>query len=99
VPFKDGLADFEGLFINEAGIHYSFHFTTDIALEGGSEATSNGFYVGVGPASDIVLVWDAPDGVSVLEGKALASQPRVEVRDAGGNVLVDDLYSAVRVSF
>ena len=102
VPVKNGLADFRELFINEAGTHYSLRFsTTDIVLdEGQSEVTSNEFSVGVGPGTEIVLIKDASyDGSVVLGGRAFASQPRAEVHDAGGNVIVDDSLSAVRVSF
>ena len=96
---KDGLVNFQGLFINEAGTHYSLHFSTDIMLEGHSaEVTSNDFSVGVGPAVGIVLINDASDG-SVFGGKAFTLQPRAEVHDAGGNALVNDSSSAVRVSF
>ena len=98
IPVINGLADFHGLFINEAGTHYSLHFTTDIDLGILSETTSNEFSVGVGPASETILIKDASDG-SVFGGNAFASQPRLEIHDAGGNVLVDDSVSAVRVSF
>lgn len=98
VSVKNGLANFQRVFINEAGKHYSLRFSTDIVLEGHSEVTSNDFSVGVGPAAEVVLIHDASDG-AVSGGKAFTRQPRVELHDAGGNVLVNDSSSAIRVSF
>ncbi|KAL9183325.1 hypothetical protein ACHAXT_005112 [Thalassiosira profunda] len=98
ISLENGQANFQGLLINEAGRHHSLHFSTDVSLDGPTEATSNEFSVGVGPAAEIVLLDDASDG-AVFGGKAFTPQPRAEVRDAGGNVLVDDSSSAIRVSF
>lgn len=50
------------------------------------------------PAVEISIINDASDG-TVLGGKAFAPQPRVEIHDLGGNILVDDSFSAVRISF
>lgn len=94
----DGLAVFEGLFINKEGIHYSLRFTTDLILGGSTELISNYFSVGIGPAAQITVVNDASDGC-VLGGKAFTPQPRVEVQDAGGNILLMDSSSVVRVTF
>ena len=98
VNVKDGLAIFENLYINEAGTHYSLHFSTDLVLDGNSNIISNDFSVGVGPAAEIVLINDASHG-AVLGGQAFIPQLRAEVHDAGGNVLVNDFSSAIRVSF
>ena len=95
---RDGLGSFQGLFINEAATHYSLRFSTDLALDGPSEVTSTDFSVGVGSAASLALINDAADG-PVSGGKAFIPQPRVEVRDAGGNILVDDSASAIIVSF
>ena len=62
----------------------------------GDEVDSNEFTVGVGQATYIVLINDASVG-PVFGGRSFAPQPRVEVRDAGGNVLIDDSSSAIRV--
>lgn len=98
VPVKDGLAAFKDLFIDESALEYSLYFSTDLNLEGASELTSNTFSVGIGPAAEIDIAKDVSHG-SVIGGKAFASQPRVEVKDAGGNVLKYDSSSAVRISF
>eukprot|EP00984_Skeletonema_dohrnii_P016875 scaffold7561_cov227-Skeletonema_dohrnii-CCMP3373.AAC.8 len=98
VPIKDGLATFKGLFLDDAAMEYSLHFSTDLNLEGERQLTSNTFSVGIGPAAQIDIVRDVSHG-SALGGKAFASQPRVEVKDAGGNVLKFDSSSAVRISF
>jgi hypothetical protein len=97
IPLKRGLANFQGLYINEAGRNYALRFSTDVMLDGHAEVDSNEFTVGVGQAANIVLINDASVG-SVFGGKPLAPQPRAEVRDAGGNILVDDSSSAIRVS-
>ena len=44
------------------------------------------------------MINDASDGI-IFGGQAFKPQLRVEVHDAGGNVLVDDSSSAVRISF
>ncbi len=98
VPVKDGLATFKGLFLDEAAVEYSLHFSTDLNLEGASQLSSDTFSVGIGPAAKLDIVRDASDG-STIGGKAFASQPRVKVKDAGGNVLKFDSSSAVRISF
>jgi hypothetical protein len=98
VPIKDGLAAFKGLFINEAALEYSLQFSTDLNLGGASHLTSNTFSVGIGPAAQMEISQDASHG-TVIGGKAFASQPRVEVKDAGGNLLKFDSSSAVRISF
>ena len=97
ITLKRGLANFQGLYINEAGRNYSLRFSTDVMLDGRAEVDSNEFTVGVGKAANIVLINDASVG-SVFGGKSFAPQPRVEVHDAGGNILVDDSSSAIRVS-
>jgi hypothetical protein len=97
IPLKDGLASFHGLYIKEAGRNYSLRLSTAIKLNGHFEVDSNEFTVGVGQATNIVLINDASVG-PVFGGRSFAPQPRVEVRDAGGNVLVDDSASAIRVS-
>ena len=101
ILITDGIAYFTGLFVNEAGTHHSLHFSTDLVLEGGnSEVISNEFSVGIGPATEILLIHDAAsDGTTVLGGHAFAPQLRAEVHDAGGNILVNDSSSAIRVSF
>ena len=73
IPVKNGLVNFQGLFINEASAHYSLHFSTNLILDGHSEVTSNEFSVGVGPASEIVLVSDASNG-SVFGGRVFTPQ-------------------------
>jgi hypothetical protein len=88
IPLKDGLASFQGLYINEAGRNYSLRLSTAIKLDGHFEVDSNEFKVGVGQATYIVLINDASVG-PVFGGRSFAPQPRVEVRDAGGNVLVE----------
>jgi hypothetical protein len=98
IPIKNGVAQFKGLFINDAALEYSLHFSTDLILEGARQVSSNTFSVGIGPAAELNIVQDASHG-SVIGGKAFASQPRIEVRDAGGNVLKFDSSSAITVSF
>ena len=71
--------------------------STDIKLDGHFVVDSNAFTVGVGQAANIVLMNDASVG-PVFGGRSFAPQPRAEVRDEGGNVLVDDSLSAIRVS-
>ena len=97
VAFQDGLATFRNLFINEAGMYYSLRFSTDLLLPGQSESVSREFSVRVGDAAKIVLIKDASDG-TVLGGKAFSPQPKLEMRDAGGNLLVYDSSSIIRVS-
>lgn len=98
IPIKNGVAQFKGLFINDAALEYSLHFSIDLILEGARQVSSNTFSVGIGPAAELNIVQDASHG-SVIGGKAFASQPRIEVRDAGGNVLKFDSSSAITVSF
>ncbi|KAL7554992.1 hypothetical protein ACHAWF_018570 [Thalassiosira exigua] len=97
-PVANGLSAFSGLYLDEAASHYSLRFSYDLPLAGGSEVISDEFSVGVGPAAQLHVTSDASDG-RVTGGKAFSPQPRVEVRDAGGNVLVDDSSSAVRATF
>ncbi len=98
ILLKNGLATFQGLYINEAGRNYSLRLSTDIQLDGHFEVNSNEFTVGVGQSANIVLINDASVGQPVFGGRPFAPQPRAEVRDAGGNVLVDDSSSAIGVS-
>ena len=98
VSFEDGLAAFQGLYINAASLHYSLRFSTDLALEGQTEIVSNVFTVGVGGASQLTLAHDVT-GETFVGGEAFVLQPRVEVKDKGGNLLVDDSSSAIRVTF
>lgn len=98
VAFRDGLAIFSDLFINQAGVYYSLLFSTDLLLPGRTEVVSRTFSVGVGVAANIVLIKDASDE-TVMGGKAFLSQPKLEIRDVGGNLLVTDSSSAIRVSF
>ncbi len=97
IAVQDGLAMFRNLFINEAGMYYSLRFSTDLLLPGQTEAVSREFSVGVGDAAKIVLIQDASDG-TVLGGNAFSPQPKLEIRDAGGNLLVYDSSSIIRVS-
>lgn len=97
IALQGGLAIFRDLFINEAGMYYSLRFSTDLLLSGRTEVDSSAFSVGVGDPAEIVLIKDASDG-SVLGGKAFLPQPKLEMRDAGGNLLLNDSSSVIRVS-
>ena len=96
IPIADGLAKFQGLYINEAGT-YKARFTTLISLPGGSSCDSTPFTIGVGTPDDLVIVTEPSEG-KVSGGRAFSHQPRIEIIDAGGNLLVDDFSSLVMVS-
>lgn len=98
IPLQNGLAAFRGLYINEAGMYYSIHLFTNVTLEGPTAIDSNVFSVGVGQAARIELINDAASVGTIFGGKAFIPQPSAKILDAGGNILIDDSSSAIRVS-
>jgi hypothetical protein len=79
-------------------MYYSIRLTTNVTLEGPTALDSNVFSVGVGQAGRIELINDAASVGTIFGGKAFILQPSAKVLDAGGNILVDDSSSAIRVS-
>lgn len=77
---SSGIVTFGGLAIDLAGTGY----TLDFDASGMSTVTSGTFDVTVGPA-DALRVSVQPDGA--VANTAFATQPEVEIVDAGGNVV------------
>jgi hypothetical protein len=85
VAVINGVATFTDLSIDKAG---SYDLTaTDGSL---TSATTEAFTVAVGPAAKVVFA-TSPSGAS--GGTVFATQPVVDVEDAGGNVVTTDTSS------
>jgi hypothetical protein len=74
----NGVATFANLSIDKIGTGYTLVATSP----GLTSATSNGFNITLGPASQLAFFTQPSGGVA---GAAFGTQPRVEVQDAGGN--------------
>ncbi len=98
VPIVEGIAIFDVLSINVANGGYVLEFSTSLALPENTVVQSREFSVSVGPASGLLFLENPILGTTVKAGQALPVQPRLAVVDAGGNRLVDDSASAVKVS-
>ena len=97
VPIVNGVAIFDGLYINDSRYSYTLNFTTSLDLPGTSVCNSVTFSVSVGLPHKIFLEKDPSQSI-VYGGRAFSLQPRIKVIDAGGNLLADDYSSFVRVS-
>eukprot|EP00937_MAST-01D_sp_MAST-1D-sp2_P000215 g215.t1 len=94
LTFNQGLAPYQALSINTNGSPYSLQFVTDLALDGATRVESFPFTVGVGDAHELRFLVE-PAGVA--GGTAFVDQPQIEVLDKGGNRLVEDSVSKLRV--
>lgn len=96
VQIENGLAIFDGLYMNEARLYNRLRFETNLPLAGPTVCESNDFAVGVGPAHELIIDLDASHS-TVSGGRPFPHQPRIKVVDAGGNKLDYDYSSAIRV--
>ena len=96
VPIVAGEAYFDGIYISKAGIPCTLVFTTNLTLEGGTSCTSSTFTVHAGLPSFLEIVEDVPD--TVPAGTPFATQPKVQLMDAGGNVCSNENLLTLRVS-
>jgi len=108
-PIKSGIAAFTGLYINEAGGPYQLYFVCDLSYlpafpltaAGTSLPTiySNEFYISVGLPAKLTFVsgTEIKNDV-VFAGEYFISVPRIEVKDAGDNIVVEDFTSAIRAT-
>jgi hypothetical protein len=95
VAWYEGLASFEGTYINKAG-SYRLNYTTKLDLPGKSHCLSDPISVVIGKAQKL-LILDEPSH-EVYGGKAFANQPRLLVVDHGGNIVKSDSSSRVIIS-
>ncbi|CAK9091755.1 Putative glycosyl hydrolase ecdE [Durusdinium trenchii] len=98
VDVSDGKAVFSGLAINVAGFPYQLRFETDYSGVAAQQITSANFTVGVGRAVEVRF----EQGVDGARGGIpFVQQPIVSIRDAGGNVVMEDAlappYSEVQL--
>lgn len=96
VAMFKGTAAFRGLAIDVAGHPYRLRFTTTTTSVQKPWVESVNFTVGIGPVARLTVVTH-PAGA--YGGAAFVVQPAVVLRDAGGNVLVNDNVTRVNVSF
>ena len=97
VSIENGLAVFGGLYIAKAGLeHNKLRFTTNLSLDGAISCESIVFTVGIGPPHELVVVTDA-SSATVTGGRAFSVPPRIEIIDAGKNVLDYDYSSFIKV--
>jgi len=83
-----GVVTFSGCSINTVGTGYKLHATdTDnlVVLTAADSATLN---ITLGPAAQVAFTTQPVGGVN--EGTNFATQPKVSVEDAGGNVVTTD---------
>jgi hypothetical protein len=80
VNVVNGLATFSGLSINTAGTGYTLTAASDTL----TSATSNSFNITVGPIAQLVF---NPSPSNSSAGAVFPTQPIVELRDAGGNLV------------
>lgn len=92
-----GVAQFEGLYINEAAKNYGFRYRCSRDLPYNREIFSGNFTVAVGPASTMRFIRRVSEG-RLQAGEFFGSPPRLDIRDAGGNLLFLDSSSGVKVS-
>jgi hypothetical protein len=95
VSFNYGVATFKGLYIRRAS-EYRLKFYTDLLLSEGQSVLSDLFNVKTGAARKLELIQE-PGNDNVYGGKAFVRQPRLNVVDAGGNLLTSDSSSVVAV--
>jgi len=106
---NNGIASFTGLYINEAGGPYQLYFVCDLSFlpefpltqDGTSLPTiySNEYYISVGPPSKLNFVTGTElKNDKVYAGEYFISVPRIEVKDAGNNIVVEDFTSAIRAT-
>ncbi len=95
LAWYEGLASFEGTFINKAG-SYRLNFTTELDLPGQRYCLSDPISVGIGKAQKLLILDEPSQGV--YGGKAFTIQPRLLVVDHGGNVVKSDSTSRVVIS-
>lgn len=82
-----GVATFSGCKINKAGNGYTLKASD---AGDGLNATSPGFNIAVGPASQIIFTTQPSGGA---QNVAWATQPMVTIEDAGGNTVTSDTNS------
>jgi len=73
-----------------------FFERTNNTLEGGKSCTSSTFAVNAGLPSLLEIIDDVPD--SVPAGMPFATQPKVQLMDAGGNVCSNENLLTIPVS-
>jgi hypothetical protein len=78
-----GVITFSGCAVNTAGTGYKLH-ATDGSL---TAADSAAFNIGVGPAAQLAFTQQPSNSTG---GTPFATQPKVAVQDAGGNVITGD---------
>ena len=83
----NGVISFTGCEINTAGVGYELH-ATDGTL---TAVNSSAFNVTAGPATQLVFTTSPTNSVA---GSALATQPKVTVEDAYGNVVTTNSSTA-----
>ena len=81
VPIVNGVAIFDGLYINDSRYSYTLNFTTSLDLPGTSVCNSVTFSVSVGLPHKIFLEKDPSQSI-VYGGRAFSLQPRIKVIDA-----------------
>jgi hypothetical protein len=91
-PIELGTATFTALSIDLAGDGYTLRCTTTLPLAGPMPTAK-----GAETTAALVLLSDPTNGgaAPLVSGEPFAVQPRVGVRDAGGNLLVEESDSAV----
>lgn len=95
--FSKGLAAFSGLYINEAGYPYQITFNTSVSAV--EPLVSDFFDVVVGkPARMTFVNGTDPKDTCKYAGNFFNVTPRVELRDAGGNLVSHDSTSALSIS-
>lgn len=96
VTWKDGIASFDGTYINNAGI-FNLNFTTDLNLPGSQQCSSKPISVHIGEPNELIVL-EEPIKSTVYGGKPFHYQPKLHIIDRGGNIVKSDFTSNVVVS-
>jgi hypothetical protein len=95
--FAFGEAQFDGLYINEAGGPYYLLFTAadfgDVTLAGGQRAEIPGMTIYIGAAQTVELL--EPFSEFAEGGAPFAAQPKLRIADAGSNTVLTDSTSLI----
>lgn len=96
VSIIDGIAAFSGLYINEAGYPYSLAFTSNLNLP---TLVSASFVVSVGTPSSLAFVNGTElSSSTIYAGEFLQTTPRIQILDAGGNLVSSDSSSGMKIA-
>ena len=102
--FQHGVASYASLYLNRAGGPYAITFQTDVVIYDGSvprqlSIVSKDFNVVVGTPFNLQFAeGTAISSSPVYAGEFFAVTPRLRILDAGGNIVIGDSASGVKVA-